>query len=113
MRPLERLSIAAHAVAVADAVLAETITYTKDRRAFGQRIADFQNTQFELAEMQTLVNVARVYVDQAILSFNAGEFTDVDAAQAKWWTSDLQNDVLARCLQIVRASCRVRVCHFV
>ncbi|HEY9564392.1 MAG TPA: acyl-CoA dehydrogenase family protein [Nocardioides sp.] len=100
MLPLERLSIAAHAVAVAEAVLAETITYTKDRRAFGQRIADFQNTQFELAEMQTLVNVARVYVDQAILSFNAGEFTDVDAAQAKWWTSDLQNDVIDRCLQL-------------
>src|SRR3546814_7813882 len=50
--------------------------------------------------MQTLVNVARVYVDQAILSFNAGEFTDVDAAQAKWWTSDLQNDVIDRCLQL-------------
>lgn len=100
MLPLERLSIAAHAVAVAEAVLADTITYTKDRKAFGQRIADFQNTQFELAEMQTIVNVARVYVDQAILSYNANELTDVDAAQAKWWTSDLQNDVIDRCLQL-------------
>ncbi|MDT0203245.1 acyl-CoA dehydrogenase family protein [Nocardioides sp. AE5] len=100
MLPLERLSIAAHAVAVAEAVLADTIAYTRDRVAFGQRIADFQNTQFELAEMQTLVNVARVYVDQAIGSYNAGEFTDVDAAQAKWWTSDLQNDVIDRCLQL-------------
>ncbi|WP_110205192.1 acyl-CoA dehydrogenase family protein [Nocardioides daejeonensis] len=100
MLPLERLSIAAHAVAVAEAVLADTITYTKDRKAFGQRIADFQNTQFELAEMQTIVHVARVYVDQAILAFNLGELTDVDAAQAKWWASDLQNDVIDRCLQL-------------
>ncbi|MFS3128825.1 acyl-CoA dehydrogenase family protein [Nocardioides sp. Bht2] len=100
MLPLERISIAAHAVAVAEAVLSDTIAYTKDRQAFGQRIADFQNTQFELAEMHTIVNVARVFVDQAILALNAGELTDVDAAQAKWWTSDLQNDVIDRCLQL-------------
>lgn len=100
MLPLERLSIAAHAVAVASEILEDTIRYTKDRTAFGQRIADFQNTQFELAEMRTEVDIARVYVDQAILAYNAGELTDVDAAQAKWWTSDLQNKVIDRCLQL-------------
>ena len=100
MLPLERLSIAAHAVAVAEAILEDTIRYTRERTAFGQRIADFQNTQFELAEMRTEVDIARVYVDQTILSFNAGELTHVDAAEAKWWTSDLQNKVIDRCLQL-------------
>ena len=100
MLPLERISIAAHAVAVTEAVLNDTITYTKDRTAFGQRIADFQNTQFELAEMRTEVDIARVYLDQAILALNAGELTDVDAAEAKWWTTDLQNQVIDRCLQL-------------
>jgi alkylation response protein AidB-like acyl-CoA dehydrogenase len=100
MLPLERLSIAAHAVAASEAVLDDTIAYVKDRHAFGQRVADFQNTQFELAEMRTEVDIARTFIDQAILAFNAGELDDVDAAKAKWWTTDLQNKVVDRCLQL-------------
>ncbi|WP_018635098.1 acyl-CoA dehydrogenase family protein [Parafrankia elaeagni] len=100
MLPLERLSIAVHALAVSEVILADTVQYVRDRRAFGQRVADFQNTQFELAEMHTEVGIGRVFVDRAVLALNAGELTEVDAAQAKWWAADLQNRVIDRCLQL-------------
>src|SRR3546814_3040675 len=76
--PLERLSIAVHALAVAESILRETITYVRDRTAFGQRIADFQKTQFELAEIQTEVNIGGNFVDQAILALNDGDLVEVD-----------------------------------
>jgi len=100
MLPLERLSIAAHAVAVSEAVLANTVEYTRQRTAFGKRIADFQNTRFQLAEMATELDVTRAYVERAILAHNAGELTVVDAAKAKWWASEIQNRIIDRCLQL-------------
>ena len=100
MLPLERLSIATWAVALAETILVDTVRYTRERKAFGQRIADFQNTQFELADMQAELGVARTYIDQAILAYNAGEFTALDAAGAKLWCSELQNRVVDRCLQL-------------
>jgi alkylation response protein AidB-like acyl-CoA dehydrogenase len=98
--PLERLSIAAHAVAVADSILASTIAYVDERVAFGQPIADFQNTRFELADVATEVAVTRAFVDQAILAFNDDDLTVVDAAKAKLWASEMQNRVIDRCLQL-------------
>lgn len=98
--PLERLSIAAHAIAVSDSILASTLEYTTMRTAFGQPVADFQNSRFELAEIATELDVTRAFVDQAILANNAGELTVVDAAKAKWWASDVQNRVIDRCLQL-------------
>ena len=100
MLSLERLSIAAWAIALAEEILADTVRYTRNRKAFGQRIADFQNTQFELADMKTELDVARTYIDQAILSYNDGDLTAVDAAGAKLWCSELQNRVIDRCLQL-------------
>src|SRR5207302_1611556 len=100
MLPLERLSIATYAVSAAEAILSDTIAYTTGRVAFGQRIADFQNTRFQLAEMKTELTIARVFIDHAITAQNMGKFTDVDAAQAKWWTTDLLNRVVDRCLQL-------------
>ena len=98
--PLERLSIAAHAIAVSDSILASTLEYTTMRTAFGQPVADFQNSRFELAEIATELDVTRAFVDQAILANNAGELTVVDAAKAKWWASEVQNRVIDRCLQL-------------
>lgn len=98
--PLERLGIAAQAVAQARVILDGTIEYTRDRRAFGQAIADFQNTRFELAEMETEVLVTRAFVDKAILALNDGSLDEVDAAHAKWWATDMQNRVIDRCLQL-------------
>ncbi|GIH25475.1 acyl-CoA dehydrogenase [Acrocarpospora phusangensis] len=98
--PQERLSIAVGAVAVAETVLAATIDYCKSRQAFGRNLGSFQNTRFVLAELATEVDIARLYVDKCILALNAGEFTAVDAAKAKWWTTELQTKLVDRCVQL-------------
>ncbi|MDQ6523451.1 acyl-CoA dehydrogenase family protein [Nocardioides sp. LHD-245] len=98
--PLERLSIAAAAVAGSTAILQSTVEYVDDRVAFGQPIADFQNTRFVLADVATEIDVTRAFVDQAIRSWNAEELTVVDAAKAKLWASEMQGRVVDRCLQL-------------
>ncbi|MEU4227404.1 acyl-CoA dehydrogenase family protein [Nonomuraea sp. NPDC026600] len=98
--PQERLSIAVAAVAAAEVVLEQTIEYCKSRQAFGRNIGSFQNTRFVLAELATETEIARHYVDKCIVALNAKELTVVDAAKAKWWTSELQNKVIDRCLQL-------------
>ncbi|MER7211826.1 acyl-CoA dehydrogenase family protein [Streptosporangium sp. NPDC000239] len=98
--PQERLSIAVMAVASAEAVLAQTIEYCRSRTAFGRSIGSFQNTRFVLAELDTELEIARHYVDRCVLALNSGELSAVDAAKAKWWTTELQNKVIDRCLQL-------------
>ncbi|MGP4100255.1 acyl-CoA dehydrogenase family protein [Nonomuraea sp. KM90] len=98
--PQERMSIAVAAVAAAEDVLERTIEYCKTRQAFGRSIGSFQNTRFVLAELATETEIARHYVDKCILALNAKELTAVDAAKAKWWTTELQNKVIDRCLQL-------------
>ncbi|GAB3485623.1 acyl-CoA dehydrogenase family protein [Nocardiopsis coralliicola] len=98
--PQERLSIAVAATAGAEAMLAQTVAYCKERTAFGRPIGKFQNTRFVLAELATEVDLARTYVDRAITLLNRGELTVEDAAKAKWWTTELVNRVADRCLQL-------------
>lgn len=98
--PMERLSIAAMAVANADAAFAWTVDYVQQRHAFGKPIADFQNTRFVLAEVASELDVTRAYVDKAILAVNDGQLTPVEAAKAKLWASDMQNRVIDRLLQL-------------
>ncbi|WP_433512803.1 acyl-CoA dehydrogenase family protein [Nonomuraea sp. CA-143628] len=98
--PQERLSIAVAAVAAAETVLEQTIEYCKSRQAFGRNIGSFQNTRFVLAELATETEIARHYVDKCVRALNAKELTVVDAAKAKWWTTELQNKVIDRCLQL-------------
>ncbi|MGI5161308.1 acyl-CoA dehydrogenase family protein [Microbispora sp. CA-102843] len=98
--PQERLSIAVAAVAAAETVLEETIEYCRNRTAFGRSIGKFQNTRFLLAELATEVEIARHYVDKCVRALNAKELTAVDAAKAKWWTTELQNKVIDRCVQL-------------
>ncbi|HEX3897549.1 MAG TPA: acyl-CoA dehydrogenase family protein [Mycobacteriales bacterium] len=98
--PQERLSIAVGAVASAETVLASTIEYCKTRTAFGKPIGSFQNSRFVLAELATEVEIARVYLDRAISEHNEGRFSAVDAAMAKWWTTELQKRVIDSCLQL-------------
>ena len=98
--PRERLSIAVMAAASARAAIGWTVDYTTQRTAFGQPIAAFQNTAFELASVVTETDVLEAYVDKAILSLNAGELTAVDAAKAKLWATEVQKRVLDRCLQL-------------
>jgi alkylation response protein AidB-like acyl-CoA dehydrogenase len=98
--PQERLSIAASAVAGAEAALDWTLTYVRERKAFGQAIGSFQNSRFTLAELSTEIQIARVYIDRCIESLNAGELSAEDAAMAKWWCTDLQGRVADRCVQL-------------
>ncbi|GGT02853.1 acyl-CoA dehydrogenase FadE20 [Planobispora rosea] len=98
--PQERLSIAVAAVAAAETVLAMTVEYCKSRKAFGRNIGSFQNTRFVLAELDTEVEIARHYLDKCIRALNAKQLTVVDAAKAKWWTTELQTKVIDRCLQL-------------
>ena len=96
----ERLSIAVTGVATARAALSWTVDYVKERRAFGQPISSFQNTKFVLAEVKTEVDVAQAYVDQCVLRLNEGELTAAEAAQAKYWCTELQKRAVDKCLQL-------------
>jgi alkylation response protein AidB-like acyl-CoA dehydrogenase len=98
--PAERLSIAVSAVAGARAVFDETVTYAKNRTAFGQPIGAFQHNRFVLAELDTELDVARVYVDRCLEAVTVGELTAVEAAKAKWWTTELQKRVVDACVQL-------------
>ncbi|MFN6121023.1 MAG: acyl-CoA dehydrogenase family protein [Actinomycetes bacterium] len=96
----ERLSIAVTGVATAAAALRWTVDYVKERRAFGQSIGSFQNTKFVLAEVKTEVDIAQAYVDRCVLRLNAGELSASDAAEAKYWCTELQKRAVDRCLQL-------------
>jgi alkylation response protein AidB-like acyl-CoA dehydrogenase len=98
--PQERLSIAASAVAAAEAALSWTLDYVRERKAFGQPIGSFQNSRFTLAELHGEVEIARVFIDRCAEALNAGELTPEQAATAKWWATDLQGRVVDRCLQL-------------
>jgi alkylation response protein AidB-like acyl-CoA dehydrogenase len=98
--PQERLSIAASAVAAAEAALGWTLDYVRERKAFGQPIGSFQNSRFTLAEIRGEVEIARVFVDRCAQALNEGELSAEDAAMAKWWCTELQGRVVDRCLQL-------------
>ncbi len=96
----ERLSIAVTGVAAARAALGWTVAYVKERTAFGKPIATFQNTRFVLAEVVTQIDVAQAYVDQSVLKLNAGTLSPTEAAQAKYWCTELQQRCINECLQL-------------
>jgi len=98
--PQERLGISAMGITTARAIYEMTVDYTTQRTAFGQSIADFQNTRFELATMATELDVAEAYMDQSVLAFNEGRLSSTDAAKGKWFISELQKRVIDRCLQL-------------
>jgi alkylation response protein AidB-like acyl-CoA dehydrogenase len=96
----ERLSAAIGAVAGAESMLADTLEYVKGRVAFGQPISRFQNTRFVLAELFTEARIARVFIDHCLAAHLSDRLSDDEAAMAKWWTTELQNRVMDRCLQL-------------
>ena len=98
--PQERLSIAASAVAAAEAMLGWTLDYVRERKAFGQTIGSFQNSRFTLAELHGEVAIARSFIDRCAVALDDGELTPEEAATAKWWCTDLQGRVADRCLQL-------------
>lgn len=98
--PRERLSIASVAVASAEFILNETLAYVKERKAFGQSVGSFQYNRFMLAQLDTEVKIARVYLNHAIEQLNNNAFTVEDSARIKWWATELQVKVADRCLQL-------------
>lgn len=97
--PQERLIIAAGACAAMEHALKITAEYVKERKAFGKRILDFQNTQFKLAERYTEARLARVFVDDCAMKLAAGKLDETTAAMAKWWTTQKQCEIVDECLQ--------------
>ena len=97
--PQERLIIAAGACAVIESALQITSDYVKERKAFGKRILDFQNTQFKLAERFTEAKLARTFVDQCAVQLSDGKLDGATAAMAKWWTTQKQCEIIDECLQ--------------
>ncbi len=98
--PQERLTVGIGALASAEAALRWTLDYTRERKAFGKAIADFQNTRFKLAEMATEVQVGRVFLDHCLTLHLRGELDVPTAAMLKYWSTDLQCKVLDECVQL-------------
>ncbi|WP_330255135.1 acyl-CoA dehydrogenase family protein [Nocardia sp. NBC_00565] len=98
--PAERLGIATYAVAMARRAFDLTTEYAGERKAFGQPVGNFQVNRHFLAEMKTKLDVAQIYLDQCIMAANAGELTAQEAAGLKWWTTEVQWEILDRCLQL-------------
>ncbi|HEX8082608.1 MAG TPA: acyl-CoA dehydrogenase family protein [Jatrophihabitans sp.] len=98
--PQERMSIAISGVAGARAALNWTISYVRERKAFGKSIGSLQNTRFVLAEIATEVDVAQAYIDQCVDALSIGDLSPEDAAKAKWWATELQGRAVDRCLQL-------------
>jgi alkylation response protein AidB-like acyl-CoA dehydrogenase len=87
-------------VTVAEVTIEQTVAYTLERKAFGQAIADFQNTQFKLAELKSAAVAGRVFVDRCIELQCRGLLDPVDAATAKLLMTELQNRAVDECLQL-------------
>lgn len=98
--PQERIGAAVANLAHAAQILTETIEYARERKAFGKSIGSFQHNKFLLADLTTRIEVTQAYVDQCVLAHAHGQLTPIEAAKAKWWTAQVQNDVIDHCLQL-------------
>jgi acyl-CoA dehydrogenase len=98
--PWERLQIAIGAVTASQTAIDRTVAYVKERRVFGTTVGAFQNTRFTLAQLQTEVQIARVFVDKCLELVLAGTLDTATASMAKLWCSDLQCKVMDECLQL-------------
>jgi acyl-CoA dehydrogenase len=98
--PRERLMIAVGAVAVMERAVEETVKYVQERKVFGKRLMDMQNTRFKLAECKTRATAARVFVDDCVVKALSGELDVATAAMAKWWVTETNCQVIDECLQL-------------
>lgn len=98
--PRERITIACRAQAEAQRAFDLTLAYTKERKAFGKTIAEFQNTQFVLADLKTSLEVGWAYLDQCIKKCDEGTLTPEEGAMAKLWTTENEGKVVDQCLQL-------------
>ena len=98
--PWERLILAYSALGAAQCALDTTLAYVKERKAFGQRIMDFQNSRFKLAEAASKIEILAAFVDQCLAELDQGLLTPEKAAMAKWWSTDVQCEIVDNCLQL-------------
>ena len=98
--PQERISIAIAAAAAMEAVLEDTLQYTKERKAFGKPIGSFQNSRFLLAELATEATAVRIMVDEFIKLHLEDKLSAEQAAMAKWYCTEQQVKLIDRCLQL-------------
>jgi acyl-CoA dehydrogenase len=96
----ERLSIAVGSIASCRRAFDDTLSYVKERTAFGQPIGTFQNTQFKLAELATQIEIGQCFVDQLCARHAHGEELVTEASMAKYWLTDLQKRLTSECLQL-------------
>ena len=96
----ERICIGVCALATCRRALDDTIAYVRQRKAFGQPIAAFQNTQFKLAELASQVEVGQAFVDRLLAAHVRGDDVVTEVSMAKWWTTDLQKRLTSECLQL-------------
>ena len=98
--PQERLSIAVGSQAMAQRAFEDTLTYVKERTAFGRPIGKFQNSRFKMAEMQTEITIGRTFLDECILELNEDKLSNEKAAMAKYWFTEMADRVIDQCLQL-------------
>ncbi|WP_197917521.1 acyl-CoA dehydrogenase family protein [Thiosulfatihalobacter marinus] len=98
--PWERLILGFMALGSAQCALDLTLDYVKERKAFGQRIMDFQNTRFKLAEAATKIELLAAFCDQCLAELEQGRLTAEKAAMVKWWGTQTQCEVIDECLQL-------------
>jgi acyl-CoA dehydrogenase len=98
--PWERLMISVGALAASRCALDTTLDYVRNRKAFGQRIMDFQNTRFKLAEAKSEIEIFSAFVDRMVEEAEAGTLTPERAAMGKWWGSEMQCRIVDNCLQL-------------
>ncbi len=96
----ERVGAAVSNIAHAAQILDETIEYVKQRKAFGQPVGSFQYNKFLIAELVTKAEVTQAYVDNAVVAHDEDRLSAVDAAKAKWWSAQVQNEILDACVQL-------------
>jgi len=96
----ERVGAAVSNIAQATQILAETIEYVKQRKAFGRPVGSFQYNKFLVAELVTKAEITQAYVDNAIVAHDEDRLSAVDAAKAKWWSAQVQNEILDACVQL-------------
>jgi len=96
---LDRLQICGRSQGAAEAAFALTLDYVRQRKIFGQRLVDFQNTQFKLAEMETDIAVGRAFMNELVRKYRAGEMTPRDASMLKIWLPEMEQRVIDGCLQ--------------
>ncbi|MGW5151821.1 acyl-CoA dehydrogenase family protein [Rhodococcus koreensis] len=96
----ERLIIGAQASGAMRRAVDETVSYTKNREAFGHSLFEFQNTAFELAECQTIARTCEIFLDHCIQAHLRGELDAAEAAMVKYWLTDKQCEVIDRCVQL-------------